>query len=137
MILPKTVRKVAARRSAFTLLEVLVVVAILVILAGTAVVFIPQYLEDSKVSKAQLECKAWEDAVNKYYMQNGANGFPSSLQDQNVMQNIQDGQTKIKDPWGNMYQLEIDTDPTTQLQTPLVYTKHAKYGRITRRGPNT
>jgi general secretion pathway protein G len=135
MILSKPLRKNTARRSAFTLLEVLVVVAILVILAGTAVIYIPQYIEDSKIKKAQLECEAWEKAVNTYYL--NQNSYPSSLQDPVVQSYIEDGANKVKDPWNGMYQVTEQTDSNGN-QIPVVFTKHPKTGqRITKRGLNT
>ena len=43
----------AVRRAAFTLLEVLIVVAILVILASAASIALFRYLEDAKVGRAK------------------------------------------------------------------------------------
>ena len=55
MMLPVAARRNrVTRRAAFTLLEVLVVVAILVILAGVGVVATTRYLEDARKSRAQL-----------------------------------------------------------------------------------
>ena len=59
----QTVRQRASRRAAFTLLEVLVVVAILVILAGVGVAATTRYLEDARKSKAQTSCKGIADAI--------------------------------------------------------------------------
>jgi general secretion pathway protein G len=131
MILAKRLRKNASRRSAFTLLEVLVVVAILVILAGTAVIYIPQYLEDSKISKAQLECDAWEKAVSTYYTKNQGN-YPTSLPE--VKGYIEDGQSKLIDPWGQQYQLGETASADGSQQVAYVYTKYPKGGTITKKG---
>ena len=47
--------KSAARRSAFTLMEMLVVVAILVVLAGAAVPIYMRYLNEAKKDRARIE----------------------------------------------------------------------------------
>lgn len=67
----RTVQRRASRRAAFTLLEVLVVVAILVILAGVASISIFRYMEDAKVGRAKADMQALEKAVKTYYTQNG------------------------------------------------------------------
>ena len=79
MMLATTSRK-ATRRAAFTLLEVLVVVAILVILAGIGVVATTRYLEDAKKSKAQMQCVALAQACEAYKLNPGSNGeYPTNL----------------------------------------------------------
>ena len=60
-----TARNRATRRAAFTLLEILVVVAIVVILAGVGVVATTTYLENAKKSKAQLGCNGLATLVSK------------------------------------------------------------------------
>jgi general secretion pathway protein G len=113
MMLAAARRRPLARRTAFTLLEVLVVVAILVILAGVGVVGTTRYLEDARKSKAQLACQGISQAITAY-MQNPANPSgdpPSGLQD--LLQPpfggtgyLKNGAQDLIDPWGNQYQLQ-------------------------------
>jgi general secretion pathway protein G len=66
------------RRSAFTLLEVLVVVAILVVLASVAGIYIFRYLEDSKQDATVLKMQQLERACKNYAAKNGGY-FPDDL----------------------------------------------------------
>jgi len=83
MMLPVAARRNrVSRRAAFTLLEVLVVVAILVILAGVGVVATTRYLEDARKSKAQLGCNGLATAVESYYANpQSGNQYPTQLQE--------------------------------------------------------
>jgi general secretion pathway protein G len=93
----------ATRRAAFTLLEVLIVVAIIVVLAGSSVLYYMRYLEDSRVNRAKVDVKTIEKAAEAYEIQNGSR--PESLQ-----QLVSPPQGKpyieqqyIMDPWGKQY----------------------------------
>ena len=109
----QTVRQRASRRAAFTLLEVLVVVAILVILAGVGVAATTRYLEDARKSKAQTSCKGIADAIQNY-MQNPANSDSSPPSGINDLLTppfggtgyLKNGAADLKDPWGQQYQME-------------------------------
>jgi len=108
-----TARRRVSRRSAFTLIEVLVVVAILVILAGIATVALFRNIEDAKKTKAQLQAKTIATAIESY-MASPANPMqqpPSSLEE--LLQPatggtsyLKNGQQDLIDPWGNMYQVK-------------------------------
>jgi general secretion pathway protein G len=115
-----TVRRNSARRSAFTLLEVLVVVAILVILAGVASISIFRYMEDAKVSRAKSDMQAIEKAYETFYTQHQE--WPQDLIQ--VAPLLKQGQEALKDPWGNPYVVEIVEyqDPTDgqTIQRPVV-----------------
>src|SRR5438067_8302609 len=101
-------RRTAARRSAFTLLEVLVVVAILVILAGVASISIFRYMEDAKVGRARTDMQALEKAVKTYYTQHG--DWPPPDQLASAIGPLMDqGQAALVDPWGNQYTYEVAT----------------------------
>ncbi|MFL5328035.1 MAG: type II secretion system protein GspG [Gemmataceae bacterium] len=97
----------ALRRSAFTLIEVLIVVAILVVLMGVGAVQYMHYLEDSKKSAATMQIKNLSTVVDAYQIKFGEppaslaalvgpepDGSPSKL----------DGQKAIMDPWNHEYQ---------------------------------
>src|SRR5438094_930544 len=89
------------RRAAFTLMEVLVVAVILVILAGTASIFILRYIDDAKKDRARLDCNALKTAVMKGMVENSKRGLepPANLQD--VIQYLEGGSaTSTIDPWG-------------------------------------
>jgi general secretion pathway protein G len=60
----------ALRRNAFTLLEVLVVVAIIVALAGVATIYVFRYLEDSEKDAARATCRTLAKAVDTYRLKN-------------------------------------------------------------------
>ncbi|HMP03279.1 MAG TPA: prepilin-type N-terminal cleavage/methylation domain-containing protein [Gemmatales bacterium] len=61
----------AATRAGFTLMELLVVVAILVVLVGVATPMYMSYLERSKVRTAFAESKMLAGVLNTFYVQNG------------------------------------------------------------------
>jgi general secretion pathway protein G len=65
-------------RSAFTLLEVLIVVAILVVLASVSSVYVFRYLEESRINKCRVDVKTLEKACGAYEIQYGVR--PDSLQ---------------------------------------------------------
>lgn len=91
-------------RSAFTLMEMLVVVAILVVLAGAGGVIYMKYLEDAKIDTARTQVQILTRAVQAYELRNGR---PQSIE---ILLESQDGTTPpalersaLIDPWGNEY----------------------------------
>jgi general secretion pathway protein G len=105
------------RHAAFTLLEVLVVVAILVILASVGIVATTKYLEDARKSKAQLQCQSFAEACEAYYLnpQSGGN-YPTQLSDLNQPFGGTGGQSYLKNgvndlvsPWGQQSQYVLTT----------------------------
>jgi general secretion pathway protein G len=113
MMLATARRTTAARRSAFTLLEVLVVVAILVILAGVGIVGTTRYLEDARKGKAKTDCKTISEQIDAY-KKNPANpegAEPSSLMDLvrppfGGTGFLKNGVSDLTDPWGQQYQMQ-------------------------------
>ncbi|AMV29052.1 Type II secretion system protein G precursor [Gemmata sp. SH-PL17] len=110
------------RRSAFTLIEVLVVVAILVILATIAAVAVPKQIDEAKKSKAQLGCVTISRAVEAYHMstsnpnQGNDEGLPTSLNDLVAPpfggpSFLPEGAASLKDPWNHDYGVEQRTRP--------------------------
>jgi general secretion pathway protein G len=65
-----TRRRPSRRRSAFTLLEVLVVVAIIVAMAGVASIYVFKYLEDSNKDAARASCRTLATAVESFMVKN-------------------------------------------------------------------
>lgn len=100
----------ATRRAAFTLIEVLVVVAILVILAGVGIVAYMRYLEDAKKTQAQLQCKSLAEACEAYYLNSqSGNTYPTQLSELLVpfggtggtQSFLKNGQRDLITPWPN------------------------------------
>jgi general secretion pathway protein G len=113
------------RRSAFTLLEVLVVVAILVVLAGVASIYVFKYLEDSKADKARLDTVTIQKAVTTFILKN--DDVPQNIND--VAQYLDGGAAMLLDPWGKQYQIEY-VEVNGQ-QTPVVWTTDKDGNKIT------
>ncbi len=99
----QSVRRSATRRAAFTLLEVLVVVAILVILAGVASISIFRYMEDAKVGRAKSDMRVIEQAYKKFYTENGE--WP--MQIDAIVPFLEQGQQGTLDPWQQRYTVEM------------------------------
>jgi general secretion pathway protein G len=116
-----------SRRAAFTLMEVLVVVAILVVLAGIGVMVF-RYLDESKEKVALVGIKNLETAVNAYKLSHG--NYPDSLA---VLAQPSDGKAAyieekaMYDPWNKPYVYEPGTtNPRTGI--PLIYSQGANPG---------
>lgn len=103
MVLPNLRPGERRRRNAFTLLEVLVVMAILVILAGVASIYVFRYYEDSKKDTARLNARNIKKAVDTFALKNDGNP-PNQLAD--VAQYMEGGAAALLDPWGKAYQFE-------------------------------
>jgi general secretion pathway protein G len=95
----------AAKRAGFTLMEVMVVAAILVILAGVGSVALFRYLEDAKENTARVQIATVEKAVLSYQNSHGGQ-FPPTLE---VLCAVEGGKSAyleekdIHDPWGNVF----------------------------------
>lgn len=97
-------RATATRRAAFTLLEVLIVVAILVILASAASIALFRYLEDAKVGRAKNDMRVIEQAYKKYYMEHNLT-WPENIQQ--IAPQLEQDQAGLIDPWGQMYHVDV------------------------------
>ena len=99
------------RRSAFTLIEVVVVIVILVTLASIATPIYMNYIKKANVGAAKTQMKMLEDALTGYRLDIGSfptadAGLPALVE--NVDNNEKwDGPyikpAVPKDPWGNDY----------------------------------
>ena len=102
--MPAAPPRAASRlRRAFTLLEVLVVMAIILIIAGGATFAAMSYLAKAKVNSAYTQMSKIENTVKSYASLNEGN-YPESLsalvQDPNGQPLLEGGQAAITDPWG-------------------------------------
>lgn len=86
-------------QSGFTLVELMVVVAIIAILATTAGIYLFGALDDADQAKAQTEIKALKSAVTAYMLKNNRK-LPNSLEE---VASFMDPPRIPKDPWGNAY----------------------------------
>jgi general secretion pathway protein G len=108
LVRPNTASRVAAR-SAFTLLEVLIVVAILVVLASVSSIYVFKFLHDAKVDAAKVSANNIAKAIQAYEVRNGAP--PDSLQvliqpPEGGRPYLEGGQTALIDPWGKQFQYD-------------------------------
>lgn len=108
MIIVRPQSEATRRRSAFTLLEVLVVVAIILVLASVSTVAVLNIQESNKADIARLKAKTIESAVKIYITRNDGN-FPSDLSQ--VVPLIEgNAPDKLLDPWGGQYSMQMKTD---------------------------
>jgi general secretion pathway protein G len=112
-----------ARRSAFTLLEILIVVAIIVMLAGAGTYYFLQRLEDARVSTARTQVNTLANAAQQYSANN--NGLPQALEQLTQPQPSGGGPyfdaKQLIDPWGKPYQYNAE-GPNNQGNKPDVWT---------------
>jgi general secretion pathway protein G len=112
-----TVRKLERKdpRTAFTLMEMMIVIAIIVMLAGLGAWSYMRYLESARESKAKLDITHIGEAVEFYNSDNA--DYPENLQ---ILTQPTEGKhayleaKDIVDPWGQQYQYEPQNrSPTT------------------------
>lgn len=114
-----------ARRSAFTLLEVLVVVAIILVLASVATVAVLQIQKENKVDAAKMNAINLEKALKTYTLKNDGNP-PQSIQD--ILRYVDGGDpNKLVDPWGQQYQIG-QQDTGTGTMNYYVFTTNPETG---------
>jgi len=99
------------RRAAFTLMEMLVVVAIIVALAGIGGFFLLGQLSDAKKDVALTQARGpLTSAVQAYYVKHGT--WPESLrvllQKDAIGGPYLESMDALKDPWNNEYKYDIN-----------------------------
>ena len=104
----KTLNEVAKQaRAGFTLIEILVVVAIIGMLGAVAVPAYMSYLSDARITTTRSLIKNIEDACQMYNMKHGGK-YPAQLSE------LQEGDDDnpplldggLEDPWGNEIKYE-------------------------------
>jgi general secretion pathway protein G len=115
-------RKTRSRRRSggFTLMEVLLVVAILIILASLATIAITRTFEGAKKNKASLDIQGIKTGINAYYLDIGS--YPPSLDALEIAPEGLPNPLKWNgpylengvpvDPWGNPYQYTMENNAT-------------------------
>lgn len=93
-------------RPGFTLMEILVVMAIIVVLAGLGSVAFMNELERSKEKSAAINSTTIKTAVMSYKTNTG--DWPGSLQEL-VPSYLEKAETLI-DPWGQQFQFQVTED---------------------------
>lgn len=100
---------VATMRSGFTLIEILVAVAIIGILGTVAVMNVTKNLEQAKVTAAQEAVVNIKNAAMNYYLQ--TKKYPNELRqlieasgDEEPV--LDGGDAVLEDPWGTEYKYE-------------------------------
>ena len=106
------------RRLAFTLMEMLVVVAIIVVLAGIGGAYLMGQLIDSKVSAAKLQARVISQAIEMYAIDHNAT-LPTSLdvllqRDPNGKGPYLKSSDALKDPYGNPFYPQYDPSGSAQ-----------------------
>lgn len=91
------------RAKGMTLLEIMIVVAILGLLASVIVVAVMNQFENAKVKTTRLKLKSVENALRQYSIDNG---YPSQAEGLKVLVNPPGGEkpyleTEPKDAWNN------------------------------------
>lgn len=96
----------AAKRG-FTLVELLVVVAILGILGTIAIQNVTGHIAKTRITAAEAGVRSLQEACTSYFTQHKK--FPTSL-DQLVEGDdpiVEGGEGALYDPWDNKYELEV------------------------------
>jgi general secretion pathway protein G len=110
-------------RAGFTLMEVLVVAAILVILAGTGTIILFRYLEDARVDAAKVRIKNVETALEGYKMSHGS--YPGDLTALTVSEGGRGAYLEtngLLDPWEHEFVYEPQ-NLNPQTRKPRVYSQ--------------
>ncbi|MCU0705179.1 MAG: prepilin-type N-terminal cleavage/methylation domain-containing protein [Fimbriiglobus sp.] len=102
----RLVRSRQTQRAAFTLVEVLVVVAIVVILASVGTIATLKFLADAKVDNARMSAMALVEAAKTVEVRNPDGNIDLSQAGvQALIPYLDKGEAGILDPWGQPYQI--------------------------------
>lgn len=85
----------------FTLMEMIVVLAIIGLLIAGGISYYNGYIENSKVIKAKSQITIMQGAMDSWYAEHGA--YPTNTEDQRLA----GIDTEAKDPWGKNYLIDV------------------------------
>jgi prepilin-type N-terminal cleavage/methylation domain-containing protein len=102
MLLSQKHRPETRNRRGFTLIEVMVVAAIIVILAGGATMLYLNRLEDAKLDSSKARAKNLAHAIELYEIKNGV---PNDLQDLVTAGYIEE--SGLLDSWNNKMSFDV------------------------------
>jgi general secretion pathway protein G len=110
------------RRAAFTLMEMLVVVAIIVVLAGIGGAYLMGQLVDAKVSAAKAQARVIAQQIEVYAVDHNGNAPPNLdvllQKDQNGKGPYLKTVDALKDPYGNSYQYDPSGTRHARISAP-------------------
>jgi len=119
----------ALSRAAFTLMEMMVVVAIIIILIGISVPLVINYWNNSKIDATRAKIQGIQNAAMTYQMNNGV--WPPDAQ--TLTQPDQQGRqpvlrpVDVVDSWGNP--ITIDSSQLVNNSYPLIYSNGPPNGQ--------
>lgn len=112
------------RRSAFTLVELVIVITIIAVLSGSGIYLIIGFVDDAKVQRVESDLKHLDLAIKAYERNNY---FKPPTQEQGLMALVErpSGEPQperwrayleepMKDPWGNDYQFRNPAQKSTK-----------------------
>lgn len=109
-----------SRRSGFSLIELMVVIVIIGILAGTVTVGVRSYLIRSKQNVAKMEISKIAQAIESFYLEHDR--YPSNEEGIEALTKVSEKFPEPlldrlpNDPWGNPYEyLETNSSPGYQI----------------------
>jgi len=96
----------AIKRAGFTLMEIMVVVAIILILASAGVVVTQSMLGKARINRAKTDIKSWEAVVSIYNTNHGR--YPDTLEQLTLRDPVDNTpalmeQRALMDPWSQPY----------------------------------
>lgn len=106
----KTEKIIGKMRAGFTLVELLVVVAIIGILGTIAIQSVTQHIAGTRITAAETSVDSLCQAVNSYYIKNKK--LPTKLEQliEGTDDNppiLEGGEGALQDPWDQTYKYEI------------------------------
>ncbi len=100
------------RREAFTLIEVMIVLFILMVLSGIGVVAVQQTMTQAKKREASIFVNSLKTPLERYFLDNGH--FPTTAQGLDALINAPDDADTSKGDWPYIDQNAVKLDPWGQ-----------------------